>query len=171
MKCASCGKENPPEFKFCDACGEGLYAAEIVCPTCSHLNPDDMKFCEECGIRLGILTCPSCLHENPAEFQFCEECGNSLELQSPVTTPMPEPKMIKTRSRASSKSARVIAASAPVKSETARSPIFVRPARRRGSSIWLFLARTAFRSLVGSVLGFLAGKAGVWVASMLFAAI
>jgi hypothetical protein len=91
MKCTSCGKENPPDYKFCDACGEGLHAIEneIACPACFHLNPDDMKFCEECGARLDILTCPTCSHENPLEFKFCEECGAPLVEQTDFEVLLP----------------------------------------------------------------------------------
>jgi DNA-directed RNA polymerase subunit M/transcription elongation factor TFIIS len=173
MKCEHCGQENPAGFKFCENCGEALVASvhEIACTACSHLNQEDMKFCEECGARLDILTCLTCAHENPRDFKFCEECGSSLKVQTAVNETRPEPKPTRSRVRTSRKKERTISAAAPEKEDVVRSPIFVRPGKRRGRSIWSFLARTALRSLAGSILGFLAGKAGVWIANMLFASI
>ena len=48
-----------------------------LCTTCGKENPPEQKFCGECGVRLGS-SCPSCAAENPPENKFCGTCGSSL---------------------------------------------------------------------------------------------
>src|SRR5881296_1546682 len=46
MTCPRCQRENPPQAKFCNACGARLAA---ICPNCSHQNSPGSHFCNECG--------------------------------------------------------------------------------------------------------------------------
>jgi class 3 adenylate cyclase/tetratricopeptide (TPR) repeat protein len=48
--CASCGRENPADAKFCNGCGASLLGG---CPGCGRANPPDARFCSECGTALG----------------------------------------------------------------------------------------------------------------------
>src|SRR5262249_8531483 len=50
MRCPTCGRENPPEQKFCGECGTRLSA---VCPSCGSQNAPENKFCGECGTPLA----------------------------------------------------------------------------------------------------------------------
>src|SRR5262245_5622075 len=54
-----------------------------ACPNCGKENPPEQKFCGECGGRLGSV-CPSCQAENPPENKFCGECGASLGAEEPA---------------------------------------------------------------------------------------
>jgi len=49
MRCASCGTENPPAFKFCGQCGSHLVS---TCPNCGAGVAAGLKFCGECGHQL-----------------------------------------------------------------------------------------------------------------------
>ncbi len=49
MRCPSCDYDNPPEMRFCGACGTRL---SLSCPECGFVNPPDFGFCGQCGARL-----------------------------------------------------------------------------------------------------------------------
>jgi class 3 adenylate cyclase/tetratricopeptide (TPR) repeat protein len=49
MQCRRCQQENPPDARFCNACGAGL---EVTCPACGHSNPPGSRFCNGCGASL-----------------------------------------------------------------------------------------------------------------------
>jgi class 3 adenylate cyclase len=53
MICPSCGFENPPNMRFCGACGARL---TTECPECGFANPLDFRFCGMCGTRLSSET-------------------------------------------------------------------------------------------------------------------
>ncbi|MEE9456812.1 MAG: zinc ribbon domain-containing protein, partial [bacterium] len=55
--CVNCGHVNPPDAKFCTACGTkkgeeapgiGVSAAR-VCPKCGFVNEKEANFCSDCG--------------------------------------------------------------------------------------------------------------------------
>jgi class 3 adenylate cyclase/tetratricopeptide (TPR) repeat protein len=48
--CASCGKENRDDARFCRGCGAAL---ALRCPACGAEQPDDATFCDRCGARVG----------------------------------------------------------------------------------------------------------------------
>ena len=62
MRCAACGAENPPAFKFCGQCGNHLTA---TCPSCGAAVPPGLKFCGECGHTLAAVA-PSHAAVSPA---------------------------------------------------------------------------------------------------------
>jgi class 3 adenylate cyclase/tetratricopeptide (TPR) repeat protein len=49
--CASCGKENRDDARFCRGCGTPL---AIRCPACGAEQADDATFCDRCGARVGV---------------------------------------------------------------------------------------------------------------------
>ena len=50
MRCPQCQEENPPQAKFCNACGARF---QVLCPACAHANAPGSRFCNECGGALG----------------------------------------------------------------------------------------------------------------------
>ncbi len=50
MRCPQCEHENPPDARFCNACGTGLAGA---CRACGHANAPGSRFCNACGQALG----------------------------------------------------------------------------------------------------------------------
>ena len=80
MKCPKCGKENPPDNRFCDNCG-----FELVSTTPPAPSP-----VSEAQIGVREATCPSCGHANPADSAFCEQCGATIAA-TPQTKPVPTP--------------------------------------------------------------------------------
>ncbi len=55
MRCPQCAQDNPPEAKFCNACGTPL---EAVCPACAHVNAPGSRFCNACGQALSPAAAP-----------------------------------------------------------------------------------------------------------------
>lgn len=51
MKCCKCGRDIPPDSKFCQYCGEDLSKFKY-CPSCGAQLQDGMNFCPECGGRV-----------------------------------------------------------------------------------------------------------------------
>ena len=49
MLCASCGRENPADARFCSACGT---ETPLICPHCGRALVADAVFCHGCGARL-----------------------------------------------------------------------------------------------------------------------
>ena len=49
MNCPHCRRENPPEARFCNGCGQGLGA---ICQACGHANVAGSRFCNACGQSL-----------------------------------------------------------------------------------------------------------------------
>lgn len=77
--CPSCGHLNPPDAKFCQACGTRLQTG-TVCPNCGRVNPAGAKFCQECGTRLiSVQHCPNCGRELAPGAKFCPDCGTKIE--------------------------------------------------------------------------------------------
>ena len=83
MKCENCGKDNPPDQKFCEDCGNTFSPNESVA------KPADPTPTPE---ALGI-ECPACKHLNPLGSSFCNYCGSSLQNPTPTapTTPVDVP--------------------------------------------------------------------------------
>jgi class 3 adenylate cyclase/tetratricopeptide (TPR) repeat protein len=50
-RCANCGQDNAPDFRFCGSCGHALSSSP--CPACGYSNPPGQRFCGNCGARLG----------------------------------------------------------------------------------------------------------------------
>jgi hypothetical protein len=71
MNCIKCGKDNPPDNRFCDNCGADL-TTSVAPPTFSG--------------GLGN-ECPACKHQNPSGSTFCENCGASMQNASATQTP------------------------------------------------------------------------------------
>lgn len=57
-------------------------ASEVACLHCHALNPPQAKFCMACGMGLQRI-CPRCHFRNQSQARFCIECGKSL-LSSPI---------------------------------------------------------------------------------------
>ena len=55
MQCPACSQENPPEARFCIACGQGLGR---VCPTCGTESPAHARFCMACAAPLDSSSAP-----------------------------------------------------------------------------------------------------------------
>ena len=49
--CPKCGKQNPKDAKFCNACG-AEFPETVKCPYCQSENAKDSKFCNHCGKRI-----------------------------------------------------------------------------------------------------------------------
>ncbi len=61
MTCASCGRDNRADSRFCLGCGASLARG---CPSCGRELPPDAGFCDGCGER--ITTGPSQLTKSPS---------------------------------------------------------------------------------------------------------
>lgn len=48
MRCYKCGRDLPPDSKFCQYCGEDLSKMRF-CPFCGYQLRDGMNFCAQCG--------------------------------------------------------------------------------------------------------------------------
>ncbi|MDR7507373.1 MAG: AAA family ATPase [Armatimonadota bacterium] len=51
--CQRCGTANPPEARFCMACGAPL---QTPCPACGAGNPPGARFCRRCGTALAEIS-------------------------------------------------------------------------------------------------------------------
>lgn len=87
MKCPQCGKENPPDNRFCDNCGLELATATV--PAATTPTPTPTPPAPPKAVR--GTECPSCKHVNPADSTFCEQCGADLAAQPPTPAPVPAP--------------------------------------------------------------------------------
>ncbi|MBI3454488.1 MAG: AAA family ATPase [Candidatus Rokubacteria bacterium] len=56
MVCPQCRQENPPDARFCNACGARL---DVACPACAHPNLPGSRFCNACGQALGGAAAPA----------------------------------------------------------------------------------------------------------------
>jgi formylglycine-generating enzyme required for sulfatase activity len=52
-------------------------AGSTACPACGRRNPPDAKFCEACGTGL-MRRCPECDRENGLGLRFCGGCGSDV---------------------------------------------------------------------------------------------
>ena len=50
MSCSTCGRENRPDARFCDGCGE---ARAHNCGGCGTTLRADARFCDACGVAVG----------------------------------------------------------------------------------------------------------------------
>jgi ribosomal protein L40E len=50
----------------------------IVCPFCEKSNPPDAKFCSACGGALHLAPCPNCGAVNDVSAASCFQCGTQL---------------------------------------------------------------------------------------------
>ena len=84
MKCINCGKDNPPDNRFCDNCGNLLSPDQPVAPPQPAVP----------AAGAGGTECPACKHPNPPGSAFCDNCGAALQAASapaPVVPPMSFP--------------------------------------------------------------------------------
>jgi len=58
----------------------------MQCPNCQHQNPPQAKFCMACGTKLE-LACSQCGTKLPPEAKFCLQCGTKVGAAAPVTVP------------------------------------------------------------------------------------
>jgi hypothetical protein len=49
------------------------------CSFCQHANPPDAKFCNACGAPLYLLPCPHCGAVNDATASVCHQCAGKLQ--------------------------------------------------------------------------------------------
>ncbi|MBM4083472.1 MAG: hypothetical protein FJ272_01660 [Planctomycetes bacterium] len=80
--CPSCGAQNPPDVRFCQSCGGGLFEK---CPKCQHENRFGLRFCGKCGVNLqqlkqadGFITKARELIERHRYIDASEECRRAL---------------------------------------------------------------------------------------------
>ena len=57
--------------------GEGSGSSTAPVSPCGHRNPPNARFCDACGARLPVQ-CPRCRSINRGEANFCASCGASL---------------------------------------------------------------------------------------------
>jgi ribosomal protein L40E len=64
-----------------------------ACPLCEHVNPPDAKFCNACGTAIDLVPCPGCGAVNDPTATSCHQCAAALpqsapgELARPVSGP------------------------------------------------------------------------------------
>ena len=63
-----------------------MSAEDRDCASCGRGNPRENRFCGGCGSPL-VRACPSCERENPPENAFCGSCGTSLDAAAPEPAP------------------------------------------------------------------------------------
>lgn len=61
MKCEACGRENPPDARYCRGCGKPLAepeqasaAGKRFCPKCGAANSEGVAFCMQCGASMRV---------------------------------------------------------------------------------------------------------------------
>ncbi len=107
--CARCGRENPYDSRFCNACGLNLSASEIQksaasdikCSKCGEMNEPFRRYCKNCSEDLSIIGvqkelgsryCAWCGSPVPMEATMCGKCGqNPAGVPEAVTTFRYEP--------------------------------------------------------------------------------
>jgi membrane protease subunit (stomatin/prohibitin family) len=77
LACPHCRAENPPQARFCSACGKEMTTTRH-CPKCNAEAPGNAKFCPECGTTLQEAACPKCNAAIQPGAKFCPECGQKL---------------------------------------------------------------------------------------------
>ncbi len=60
----------------------------MTCASCGRTNRDDSRFCVGCGTAL-VARCPACGREAESDARFCGGCGSSLVAAAPAPTPAP----------------------------------------------------------------------------------
>ena len=88
MKCTACGKEVPPENRFCIHCGapvsQGESEAVMKCTACGKEIPPGNKFCTNCGTPVppvesaAPVKCTACGKEILPGDRFCANCGTPV---------------------------------------------------------------------------------------------
>lgn len=49
ITCLRCGRQNSPDVRFCDYCGERIEQKNVVCANCGHSNPPGVRYyCDRC---------------------------------------------------------------------------------------------------------------------------
>jgi Double zinc ribbon len=59
------------------------------CSFCQHANPPDAKFCNACGAPLYLLPCPHCGAVNDATATVCHQCAGKLQGRATRTATPP----------------------------------------------------------------------------------
>src|SRR5207302_4757089 len=52
-------------------------SSDVACPSCGRANPPGFRFCGTCGSPME-RTCPACGATSPASFRFCGNCASPL---------------------------------------------------------------------------------------------
>ncbi len=97
MQCPHCGRETAEQASFCNYCGERI---AVACQSCESLNPPDSRYCSACGHDLTVeappkepavaparqttavgAACPRCGASNEPASTYCFQCGLPLENQ------------------------------------------------------------------------------------------
>lgn len=73
VKCQGCGRENPDDSSFCNACGKAIKT------------PLDVRVSEAEGTK----ACPYCGASNPAVASFCQNCVKAFPTQAPIAAQAP----------------------------------------------------------------------------------
>ena len=73
MQCPNCQGTNPPQAKFCMACGTKL---ELACSTCGTKLPPEARFCPQCGAKVGEAA--------PVTVPKLEDMQNRLYIPEPL---------------------------------------------------------------------------------------
>lgn len=73
VKCQGCGRENPDDSSFCNACGKAIKT------------PLDVRVSEAEGTK----ACPHCGASNPAVASFCQNCVKAFPTQAPIAAQAP----------------------------------------------------------------------------------
>ena len=83
MKCPLCGAPNPPNSKFCSACGGSTAVLSgKECAKCGTRVAIDASFCPECGASVAAaeaLVCAKCGTALAEGDKFCMNCGAKRE--------------------------------------------------------------------------------------------
>ena len=84
-QCPFCENVNPPNSKFCNACGVRLHAA--LCPHCGAVNVLSATACVNCAAELvetlHAVVCPQCGEANDPQATVCAQCAAELRLPGP----------------------------------------------------------------------------------------
>ena len=96
IKCPLCGAPNPPNSKFCSACGGSMAVLSgKECVKCGTRAAIDASFCPECGASVAASeepVCAKCGNAMAEGDKFCMSCGAKRESieEAPVEEPEEE---------------------------------------------------------------------------------
>lgn len=111
IKCASCGRDNEPHYKFCLGCGAELPATSVlqtpttrgwvdsaplqVAPTPAPTPPPERPIVHVAPLPehdphvVTSRACPTCGNIVPVSFAFCGQCGGRLDHASDTARDLP----------------------------------------------------------------------------------
>jgi len=93
-QCPFCENVNPPNSKFCNACGVRMHAA--LCPHCGAVNVVTATTCVSCAAplieTLHTALCPRCGAANEPTATVCDKCAadlGSIPAPAPISAKQP----------------------------------------------------------------------------------